>query len=562
VNQSPRRENWFAVSLLRKSSKSASADSAAAGGLESPMVTTNYLSNNLITSLCPFSLTRAIGDHFISKESTISFLSFSLSPDKFQVKALAMKQPSALPERIAKPPRRRRGFRLALTIAILGIVASIAFTAYCLSAARRELRHAIAEADRLDPGWRFEDLEAQRRLPPPAENSALQVVAAHSLLPPQWTVRTPVEQGKDPTDVTDVLKDLRPEKRLDEQQSLQLRQDLVRVGPALDQARKLADMPNGRYAVAWSADIISTPSPYWDALESIMSMLTLDALLHIQEERPDSALTSARALLNVGRSVGDEPFVHLLKRNYCRRQVAESIERTLAQGQPSAEALAMMQSAMEQEDAVPLLLLHFRGERALWHVFLTRVERGQNRLWELSCVPNRGYEAKLEIWLGRPNALQVHARFLRGMNEAVEIAKLPLEQQFPRYRAWRNRWGYVDHVGDGLSLTGCKENYFLSVHAQMRSATAALAAERYRHEHGDWPHGMAELVPDYLAAVPLDPFDANPLRFRRTEHGAIIYSIGTDGHDDGGDASPGSDGHTPRDIVFTLWNVDQRRQKP
>ena len=102
----------------------------------------------------------------------------------------------------------------------------------------------------------------------------------------------------------------------------------------------------------------------------------------------------------------------------------------------------------------------------------------------------------------------------------------------------------------------------LRTRALLRCATVALAAERHRINRGEWPRVLADLVPEHLASVPLDPFDAAPLRYRRTDTGAVIYSVGSDGRDDGGDATIPPGEYAPRDIVFTLWSVDQRRQPP
>jgi hypothetical protein len=181
-----------------------------------------------------------------------------------------------------------------------------------------------------------------------------------------------------------VLSDLTPERQLDEGQVRRLRADLERAGPALDQARKLADMPEGRYPVAWTPDVIFTLCPWSDAVYATRPLLRLDALLHSQDGDLDAALISAHALLNVGRSLGDEPFFHAsATRNGCRFEATRAIERTLAQGQPSERALAAVQESVAGEDRVELFLVHFRGERATMHVFLTRVVAGQNRLSEL-----------------------------------------------------------------------------------------------------------------------------------------------------------------------------------
>jgi hypothetical protein len=443
------------------------------------------------------------------------------------------------------------------------VLAAVAVSAYFYFAARGEVAAAVAETDRLDPGWRVEGLEAQRRLPPAEQNAALQVLKAASLIPSSWPARPAGPEEEDAPTAGEVLWHQPPERQLDERQARRLRVDLEQAGPALGAARKLADMPEGRYPVVWAADVLVTRCPWWDAIHSTPALLELDAVLQSEDGHPDAALAAARALVNVGRSLGDEPFFGgPLNRSVCRRDAVLALERTLAQGQPSEKALAAVQEPLAREDAVPLLLPYFRGERALMHAFLTRVDEGHHRISELGCVPTRGVGAHAETWLGRPHALHIHARYLGAINEAVEIGKRPLEQQYPLYQEWRRRRGAVENVGDGFTLGGWREDIFLRDHALLRCGVAAVAAERYRREHGDWPGSLADLVPGYLPAVPLDPFDGAPLRYRRTEGGAVIYSVGEDGRDDGGDPSPPAGDYRPRDVVFTLWDVAARRQPP
>jgi hypothetical protein len=157
--------------------------------------------------------------------------------------------------------------------------------------------------------------------------------------------------------------------------------------------------------------------------------------------------------------------------------------------------------------------------------------------------------------LYRERAIRIHARYLRAINEAVEIAKLPVDEQAGPYRAWREKYGQVENVGDGFCMGG-HEKSLLRSHAALRCADVGMAAERYRRKHGNWPLSLADLVPQYLQAVPLDPFDGHPLRYRITDRGAVVYSIGEDGRDHSADLNP------PPDVVFALWNVNQRRQPP
>jgi hypothetical protein len=72
-----------------------------------------------------------------------------------------------------------------------------------------------------------------------------------------------------------------------------------------------------------------------------------------------------------------------------------------------------------------------------------------------------------------------------------------------------------------------KENTHL---AAMRTLVA-LKAWQVRHG-GKLPGRLAELVPDYLDHVPIDPFDGRPLRYSKTKR--IVYSVGQDQKDAGG----------------------------
>jgi hypothetical protein len=71
--------------------------------------------------------------------------------------------------------------------------------------------------------------------------------------------------------------------------------------------------------------------------------------------------------------------------------------------------------------------------------------------------------------------------------------------------------------------------------AQVRLAVTALAVERCRSAHGGRvPELISEITPNFLSAIPSDPFDGRPLRFKQLEKGYVIYSIGEDLTDDGG----------------------------
>jgi hypothetical protein len=96
----------------------------------------------------------------------------------------------------------------------------------------------------------------------------------------------------------------------------------------------------------------------------------------------------------------------------------------------------------------------------------------------------------------------------------------------------------------------------------LNCARAALAVERYRRAQGHWPRHLDALVPTWLKEVPRDPYDARPLRYRRTADGVVVYSVGPDGTDNGGKLARNTAPKDGDDLGFQLWDVSKRRQKP
>jgi hypothetical protein len=92
----------------------------------------------------------------------------------------------------------------------------------------------------------------------------------------------------------------------------------------------------------------------------------------------------------------------------------------------------------------------------------------------------------------------------------------------------------------------------------MRRLLMTEAALRLFHsEHGRWPASLIELVPDLLSKVPTDPFSGQPLVYRCTEDGYLLYSVGGNGVDDGGQRATlfGAVQEETGDLFFDASNV-------
>ncbi len=96
--------------------------------------------------------------------------------------------------------------------------------------------------------------------------------------------------------------------------------------------------------------------------------------------------------------------------------------------------------------------------------------------------------------------------------------------------------------------------------AQRRMAAIALAIRLYELDHGRRPAELADLVPEYLDAVPPDPMapDGATFRYLPDAEIPILYSLGENGVDDGGlvwDEKSKSYDRRKHDLVFLLDGV-------
>src|SRR4051794_10526008 len=89
-----------------------------------------------------------------------------------------------VPTRRGLPHLRKRTIFAALVA--MGLIAAAGCYLYLGAIASSQLRKAVEAADRLDPKWRLMDLEEKREKVADAENSAIQIGKATSLLPTGW----------------------------------------------------------------------------------------------------------------------------------------------------------------------------------------------------------------------------------------------------------------------------------------------------------------------------------------------------------------------------------------
>jgi hypothetical protein len=268
-------------------------------------------------------------------------------------------------------------------------------------------------------------------------------------------------------------------------------------------------------------------------------------------------------------------LAHLANIYHENRALIYRTERHLCLASVSEQTLRKLQAQIEQLSAWNPLLSSVQFERAYLDRIYRRLEAGQEdwfekripeynpernipepadpTMWEVSkYYVRKGWNTfidKLERATAAYFVYRHHAELLSRYNHWHRLATAPPERQLavfasriePRFDTedlWAGFYlpqpfyrGFRVGVFKLTNLTG-----LLNHRAQLQTLRVAIAAERYRLKYGQWPDKLETLVPEFLAEVPGDPFNLpNPLRLVRTVDGLVVYSIGLNLRDDGGD---------------------------
>lgn len=90
-------------------------------------------------------------------------------------------------------------------------------------------------------------------------------------------------------------------------------------------------------------------------------------------------------------------------------------------------------------------------------------------------------------------------------------------------------------------------------HADVRMVKLRAALLQFWQHHGIWPERLEALVPKYLDAVPLDPFDGQPLRYDAQR--GLLWSVHANQTDNGGSTAGSHRRNEQEDFVFGIRSL-------
>jgi hypothetical protein len=340
---------------------------------------------------------------------------------------------------------------------------------------------------------------------------------------------------------------------------------------ALGRMRAAIKLPDCRYPVDY------TPGPgtlllHLQKLHNLAEIVRYESLLAGESGDTANAAVAIENLLGMAHTLDKEPdLIAQLVRISFTAMAKESLERCLNITNLNRAELSELAPGFSAADKTNVMVRALIGERAInTPVFIeaSQTPEAAKGLVEGAQTVGGFADPMLDFWLIHlPRFFEVTGFWDRDLlfylnNMETNIAldhfapprSLAAADNFKKAEkeVEQNHYYLSKLFLEALSSAVVKEAKNL---AYLRVSIAAVAVERFRVAHGQLPQSLNDLVPQFLSAVPADPFDGKPLRYHRLAKGYVIYSVGADGQDDGGREKPAdwkSGDKTNYDITFTV----------
>ena len=93
----------------------------------------------------------------------------------------------------------------------------------------------------------------------------------------------------------------------------------------------------------------------------------------------------------------------------------------------------------------------------------------------------------------------------------------------------------------------------------VNEAQIACALERYHLAHSEYPETLDVLIPQFIKKIPHDIIGGEPFHYRRTDDGKfLLYSVGWNETDDGGQVILAKDGSVDRENGDWVWQYPMK----
>ena len=430
-------------------------------------------------------------------------------------------------------PRAARGSHKKWWIALAVVVALVIAGGLYLVLSRNSVEKRLAAIREAGYPTNFAELAEYNKLPEGVKNAAgLYEEAFYSLVELERDANVPL--------FSEVTLPDRGE-ALPEEMAEAISRCLEENQKCLGLLRKAGGIEHCRYTWDYSG---GTPSHLRETRECAR-LLHLAAVLRAHEGDAEAAVAFMKDGLRLADSHEGEPFlINHLVRVACIAVPLSSLERVLSTTPLAEDHLRDLRDMMAR----------MRGSIDLTEVLV------MERCFMIECFSNPAPQAGLG---GGHTILNIPIIGKMGLidlldyfRDCIEASKLDGTERKARFQEIEKEVEELSFLhtvikvfAPAMSRIGVVD---LKIQGHLDLAQAATAIERYRLAEGKLPGRLEELVGEYLEEVPIDPFNGKPIKYKRTEPGYVLYSIGEDCEDNGGVERDKEKRDQPWDVTFIV----------
>ena len=343
-----------------------------------------------------------------------------------------------------------------------------------------------------------------------------------------------------------------------------------------EELRDAARRPEARFPIAYN---LENPwgilLPHLAGLRTTTRRLQVRACAELALGNSSAALQDVLLALRLGTSTRNEPFlISFLVRLTIVQEALQPVWEGLEAHRWTGEQLTVLQQQLADLHFLPELDRALASERAAALLTADLLAAHKARLSDIGDMPGlspgdesirdlmrrfapRGWFDREKLNYSRMLDRQLEgaydisrnrvfpSRIISNAREVESVLGVSGSRRFgggvPSSESTPGFGGILRHLSlAALLVPELKEVPAKATAAQtsVDQARIACALERYRLAHGDFPESLAALVPSVSPELPKDPITGEPYRYRRTQDGYRLYSVGWNERDDNGIPGP------------------------
>jgi len=332
---------------------------------------------------------------------------------------------------------------------------------------------------------------------------------------------------------------------------------LSKYDSTIEELRKASQLAYSRFPLNYECeDPAAILLPHLADLKQCAQVLELRAIAELQNSQSEKALADVKLSLRLADSIHTEPFlISHLDRIAILNLTLQPIYEGLAEHQWSDAELVILDLELSKLNFLTDYKLALHGEMGTMNGVVVYLQRNPGMyLSLLGDASNYGHMSAAEFMVATAmhwhlvpsgwfyqNQLRCARAFEAYYLPVADVDQhtlapaliLRADEAIEKERRNLNPFNILECLA--LPKFGNATVKFAHAQSSTDSARIAIALERYRLAHGEFPDFLNALTPHFMEKLPHDLINGLPLHYQRTDDGQfVLYSVGWNEADDGG----------------------------